>query len=417
MLPSEQAKALEEQLTYSRKVLGGIRGDLRRRVPKYPSDYWDGVKDLRSIRKSISSAFFLFFSILLPTLAFGILNHENTDGSITVEKCIYAQMLSGLIFGVVGGQPILIVMTTAPFSLYIKVIYSISQDSELDFFAFYAWVGIWNAIFLAIYALTEASTLTRYLSRFTKETFALFICTAFVVDSTKALANYLSDNLYDATTSATYPAAVLYFFLLFTVPLVGYWLWSFRDSVLLHPVSDYALPMAVLFASLIGSGMFYLIDVETLPKSGQEPFSVAKLGDAPAWSIAAAAGFGFILSLLVATDQNISAAMANSPENRLQKGSAYHWDLLVVASINALLSIFGAPLFPFSFHSPYLFPLLLFLPLTYFPCFFWLLICLSLCFPFPSRFRNFFSSYYSIVSSSTPFTEILIKLSVSIVIN
>ena len=36
---------------------------------------------------------------------------------------------------------------------------------------------------------------------------------------------------------------------------------------------------------------------------------------------------GFSLSLLFFMDQNISAAMVNSPENRLKKGNAYHWDL------------------------------------------------------------------------------------------
>jgi sodium borate transporter 11 len=42
-------------------------------------------------------------------------------------------------------------------------------------------------------------------------------------------------------------------------------------------------------------------------------------------------------------DQNISAAMVNNPNNNLKKGSAYHWDLLIVGSLNAFLSIFGLP--------------------------------------------------------------------------
>lgn len=35
--------------------------------------------------------------------------------------------------------------------------------------------------------------------------------------------------------------------------------------------------------------------------------------------------------------------MVNNPGNRLKKGSAYHWDLLVVAVVNGCLSIFGLP--------------------------------------------------------------------------
>lgn len=37
-----------------------------------------------------------------------------------------------------------IVMTTAPLCLYIKVIYGISEEFELDFYAMYACVGCWN---------------------------------------------------------------------------------------------------------------------------------------------------------------------------------------------------------------------------------------------------------------------------------
>ena len=43
----------------------------------------------------------------------------------------------------------MIVMTTAPLCLYIKVIYGISEEFELDFYAMYACVGCWNVSTLA----------------------------------------------------------------------------------------------------------------------------------------------------------------------------------------------------------------------------------------------------------------------------
>jgi len=54
-------------------------------------------------------------------------------------------------------------------------------------------------------------------------------------------------------------------------------------------------------------------------------------------------GLGFALSLLFFMDQNISSSMVNSPRNRLRKGAAYNLDLLVLAIINAVLSVFGLP--------------------------------------------------------------------------
>ena len=50
-------------------------------------------------------------------------------------------------------------------------------------------------------------------------------------------------------------------------------------------------------------------------------------------------GLGFSLSLLFFMDQNISAAMVDSPDNKLVKGNAYHWDLMVVGLINGGLCI------------------------------------------------------------------------------
>jgi sodium borate transporter 11 len=41
--------------------------------------------------------------------------------------------------------------------------------------------------------------------------------------------------------------------------------------------------------------------------------------------------------------KNISAALVNTPANKLKKGAAYHLDLLVVALINIPLSLFGLP--------------------------------------------------------------------------
>lgn len=59
------------------------------------------------------------------------------------------------------------------------------------------------------------------------------------------------------------------------------------------------------------------------------------------WGIAI--GLGFCLSLLFFMDQNISAALVNTPQNKLKKGAAYHLDLFVVAIINIPLSLLGLP--------------------------------------------------------------------------
>uniref|UniRef100_A0A915CVE5 Bicarbonate transporter-like transmembrane domain-containing protein n=1 Tax=Ditylenchus dipsaci TaxID=166011 RepID=A0A915CVE5_9BILA len=65
-----------------------ILEDLKRRWPHYKADYWDGLCDARAIQKTISSAVFLFFAILLTAIALGVLNESNTHGKIKVEEAI-----------------------------------------------------------------------------------------------------------------------------------------------------------------------------------------------------------------------------------------------------------------------------------------------------------------------------------------
>lgn len=122
----------------------GIREDLCRRLPHYISDYVDGVIGAKTPQKVLSTTFFLYFACLLPAIAFGVLNDQNTHGKIGahtlfytfvrilylitkmallylgVRKVIMGQTIGGLFFVIFGGQPLLIMLTTAPLALYIK---------------------------------------------------------------------------------------------------------------------------------------------------------------------------------------------------------------------------------------------------------------------------------------------------------
>ena len=109
-------------------------------------------------------------------------------------------------------------------------------------------------------------------------------------------------------------------------------------------LSDYALPVAVVVFSIIGTVLFSGTKVKTFPYvTTGEVFKLVDLGSLSPGAVFGAAGLGFTLSILFFMDQNISAAMVNSPDNKLVKGNAYHWDLLVIAIINGFLCIFGLP--------------------------------------------------------------------------
>nr|XP_046909383.1 LOW QUALITY PROTEIN: solute carrier family 4 member 11-like [Dermatophagoides farinae] len=175
----------------------GLYDDLRRRTSHYLSDYVDGLVGRKTIQKTISTIFFLYFACILPTIAFGVLNNNNTAGKIgDIRKAIIGQTIGGLSFAFLGGQPLVIIMTTAPICLYIKVIYNICEDFQLDFHAMYACVGLWNTFFLVLYAVFDLSKLMKWCTRSTEEIFSLFISIAFAVDAGRDVIKNFQTHYY-----------------------------------------------------------------------------------------------------------------------------------------------------------------------------------------------------------------------------
>ncbi|XP_014779810.1 solute carrier family 4 member 11 [Octopus bimaculoides] len=341
----------------------GLRKDLKRRLPHYISDYKDGVIGPRSVQKTLSTTLFLYFAILLPSIAFGVLNDGNTKGTLNVEKVIYSQIFGGLVFALFGGTPQIVLLTTAPLALYTKIIYSICEDFDIDFPAMFGCVGLWNTFFLFIYSFFDLSILMQWSTRSSEEIFALFIAIAFTVDSFKSCAqnfdsfyniqcpdSNISSNLTNGLETCAPEKSVLYLFLLLATLWVGVSLFNFKNTPYLTSAkremfSDYALPASVIIMSFVGAYLFRDIklgesfDPDTMDTSiNLVPFSKLNAG-----AVFGGMGLGFCLSLLFFMDQNISAALVNAPQNKMKKGTAYHWDLFVVGVINGVLSLFAFP--------------------------------------------------------------------------
>lgn len=385
----------------------GLREDLARRLPYYISDYKDGFRGHKTPQKVISTTFFLYFACILPAIAFGVLNDHNTHGKIDVKRVIIGQVIGGLFYGVFSGQPLLVQLTTAPLAIYIKIIYYICEDFKLDFNAMYCAVGLWNSLFLVIYSLFDVSRLMRWSTRSTEEIFAIFISIAFCNDafadvSKNFQTNYyntacqeeasnrswsaqnsthhsvigqsrenhtfvhknifLADNkslsLEDHSSNITHGLfntkcrrenSILFILLMFGTLWLGVMLYNFNKTPYLNAskreaLADYALPVAVIVLSFIGSYIFRDIDLEHFRyDDSYKVFQLAPLHTLGTSEVFGAMGLGFSLSMLFFMDQNIGSAMVNNPCNKLKKGPAYHLDLLVVALMNAFLSLFSLP--------------------------------------------------------------------------
>ncbi|MEE6510153.1 hypothetical protein FKM82_029284 [Ascaphus truei] len=344
----------------------GIFDDIARRLPVYPLDFTDGIiGNNKAIGKYITTMIFLYFACLLPSIAFGSLNDESTGGVIVIR--------------------------------------GICDDYNLDFKAFYAWTGLWNSCFLVLYSLFNCSLLMKLFKRSTEEIIALFISITFVLDALKGIIKIFKKYYLDGPNEHSYfekehnealprlnitpdsllnsafnsslllknqtldhedtqhgrESAVLSLMLMFGTLWLGHTLYQFKKSPYLHSrvremLSDCALPISVLTFSVVGSYFFKEIYIAKFNYIKTESlFVLAPIGSLSMGSITSAMGLGFLLSMLFFIEQNIVASLTNAPENRLVKGTAYHWDLLLVALINTGLSVFGMPWIHAAFpHSP-----------------------------------------------------------------
>ncbi|XP_040054714.2 solute carrier family 4 member 11 isoform X2 [Gasterosteus aculeatus] len=371
----------------------GIYEDFRRRLPFYPSDFTDGiVGSNKTLLKYMTTAIFLYIAILLPAIAFGSLNDESTRGEIDVRKTIIGQSIGGVIYSLFAGSPLVIPLTTAPLAIFISVIRGICDDYNLDFPAFYACIGLWNCLFLILAGIFNVSLLMKLFKRSTEEVIALFISIAFVVDAVKgtfkifyryyqaptlanasagafpapaaaaaaaaadllrgngseAAAAFAASALPGSVIQCTRERPVLCLLLMLGTLWMGYTLYQFKRSPFLHAkvrevLSDCALPISVLLFSFIGSYVFSDIELPVFKVHDRPVFKVAPFGRLSAMNVVSAMGLGFLLALLIFIDQNIVVSLTNAPENRLLKGTAYHWDLMLSGLINILMSVMGLP--------------------------------------------------------------------------
>ncbi|WAR22910.1 S4A11-like protein [Mya arenaria] len=321
----------------------GMMQDVKRRLPHYWSDYLDGIRGPRTLQKVTATILFLYFACVLPNIAFGMLNDNNTNGIIGVKKILFSQCFGGLVFALVGGQPLIVLLTTAPLALYTKIIYSVCEDFDLDFPAMFACVGLWNAAFLVLYSVTNLSKLMKFSTRSTEEIFSLFITFAFSADAIKDTIKDFNKNYYNPACASNAPATNLSLTNA-SVPVTDPAHEPFLTAGKREMLADYALPAAVLIMSFFGSYVFRHVELAPFKyEADVELFRVAPLGRLPWPAVVAAAGLGFSLSFLFFMDQNISSALVNTPSNKLKKGPAYHWDLFTVALINGFLSVFTLP--------------------------------------------------------------------------
>lgn len=343
--PVEEEAAVSDGLVWTRRFAGGLIADVRRRLPNYASDFKDGLHP-----QSLASTLFLYFACLAPAVIFGGLMAKETGGSIGAVEMIVASAFCGIVYALISGQPLIILGGTGPLLVFTVILYELCQPDQLDipFFPAYAWVGIWTAVFMVTLAVTDASCLMRFFTRFTDEIFAALISLIFIY---KAVWSLVAE-FKDLDAGDHHDTALLTLLLALGTYYIAQQLQRFRRSRYLVPwirefLSDFGPTIALVCMALVA---FWLhgVDLEQLkvPSNVQptsrtswliNPFVLETRYVLLAMIPAALA------TVLVFLDQNITARLVNSPDHKLQKGEAYHLDVAVVGVLIGICSVFGLP--------------------------------------------------------------------------
>lgn len=333
-------------LQYSGRLGGGLLRDLRRRLPYYASDFGDGLHS-----KCLASTLFLFFACLAPAIIFGGLMGAKTEGQIGAVEMIVATAVCGVVYALTAGQPIIVLGGTGPMLVFTAILYQYCEDHGIAFLPVYAWVGFWTASFTLAMALTDASCLMRYFTRFTDEIFAALISIIFIYEAVMNLIEIY--RKVEESEAIGYDVANLSLLLALGTFYVAMSLSRFRNSHLLLPsvrefLADFGPTLAIASMAAIA---YFARDVTPLaPLPAPDEFGtttgrpwLVPIGDASPQLILVAMAPGLVCSVLVFLDQNITARLVNNPDNHLQKGASYHLDLGIVAILIGVCSVFGLP--------------------------------------------------------------------------
>lgn len=79
------------------------------------------------------------------------------------------------------------VVHAGPLLVFITTLYQLCQRMGIPFLPTYAWVSLWTAALVMVCAVTDASFLMRYFTRFTDEIFAALISMIFIYEAVWAL--------------------------------------------------------------------------------------------------------------------------------------------------------------------------------------------------------------------------------------
>uniref|UniRef100_A0A8B9MPU8 Anion exchange protein n=1 Tax=Accipiter nisus TaxID=211598 RepID=A0A8B9MPU8_9AVES len=381
---SGEGEEEDDPLRRTGRPFGGLIRDVRRRYPKYLSDFKDALNP-----QCIAAVIFIYFAALSPAITFGGLLGEKTQDLIGVSELIISTSLQGVLFCLLGAQPLLIIGFSGPLLVFEEAFFTFCTSNELEYLVGRVWIGFWLILIVLVMVAFEGSFLVRFVSRFTQEIFAFLISLIFIYETFSKLAKIFQEHPLHGclrvngtgaeaeawrNTSAA-PAngtagraatkvtgqpntALLSLVLMAGTFFIAFFLRKFKNSRFFpgrirRLIGDFGVPIAILVMVLVD---YSIQDTYTQKLSVPSGFSVTatdkrgwvinplgKNSDFPVWMMVASGLPAILVFILIFMETQITTLIISKKERMLQKGSGFHLDLLLIVAMGGFFALFGLP--------------------------------------------------------------------------
>ncbi|KAF6106310.1 solute carrier family 4 member 5 [Phyllostomus discolor] len=348
-----------EELIWTGRFFGGLCLDVKRKLPWFLSDFYDGFHI-----QSISAILFIYLGCITNAITFGGLLGDATDNYQGVMESFLGTAMAGSLFCLFSGQPLIILSSTGPILIFEKLLFDFSKGNGLDYMEFRLWIGLHSAVQCLILVATDASFIIKYITRFTEEGFSTLISFIFIYDAIKKMISafkYYPINVdFKPDSITTYKCECV---APDTANTTGFnasaLLPPNTNTSLYNPLNLTALDWSLLSKKeclnyggrLLGNSCQFIPDLAlmsfilffgtysmtltlkkfkfsryfpTKPTRPDRGWFVAPFGKNPWWVYPASILPALLVTILIFMDQQITAVIVNRKENKL-RGTEGHW--------------------------------------------------------------------------------------------
>ncbi|TSK82138.1 Anion exchange protein 2 [Bagarius yarrelli] len=372
------SKPVVDPLRRTGRLFGGALRDARNRYPKYLSDFKDALNP-----QCMAAVIFIYFAALSPAITFGGLLGDKTEGLMGVSELIIATAVQGILFSLLGAQPLLVVGFSGPLLVFEEAFYSFCSSYGIEYLTGRVWIGFWLVIIVVVMVAFEGSFLVRFVSRFTQEIFSFLISLIFIYETFAKLGKIFRDHpltscnstaendttaelVGNSSTAQDMPVkvlnkpntALLSLLLMSGTFFIAFYLRKFKNSAffpgsLRRVIGDFGVPIAIFIMVLVD---YSIKDTFTQKLSVPDGFNVTSPkkrgwlinplgsdGQFPVWMMAASILPALLVFILIFMETQITTLIVSKKERMLVKGSGFHLDLLIIVAVGGITALFGLP--------------------------------------------------------------------------